>query len=51
LSFDKFCRILKRTDPNFGWKSNSKFLTWDGLEGQKPIKHKTSFQIVVGVLA
>jgi hypothetical protein len=27
LSFDKFCRILKRTDPNFGWKSNSKFLT------------------------
>jgi hypothetical protein len=51
LSFDKFCRILERTDPNFGWKSNGKFLTWDGPEGQKPIEHETGFQIAVGVLA
>jgi hypothetical protein len=43
LSFNKFYKILKRTDLNFGWKSNSKFLTWDSLKEQKPIKHKTSF--------
>lgn len=56
LSFEKFCLVLERSDPNFDFRKKGAALTWEVVLGsgqvqQKGINDEGEFQRAVGTLA